>query len=149
MPGVLREVGAWLSLVEHCVRDAGVVGSNPIAPINSSRRMDRGNRPLFFGERIPPVERTESRTIQIVVHGDVQGVGFRWFTRQAAEHLGVCGTVANQRDGTVRIVARGRPEVLDRFQALVREGPPHSYVTHLDVHELTETFSGGGFSILH
>ena len=26
-------IGAWLSLVEHCVRDAGVAGSNPVAPI--------------------------------------------------------------------------------------------------------------------
>ena len=27
--------GAWLSLVEHCVRDAGVAGSNPVAPIQT------------------------------------------------------------------------------------------------------------------
>ncbi len=26
------EVGVWLSLVEYSVRDAGVVGSNPITP---------------------------------------------------------------------------------------------------------------------
>src|SRR3954453_8136176 len=26
------QVGAWLSPVEHCVRDAGVAGSNPAAP---------------------------------------------------------------------------------------------------------------------
>ena len=25
--------GAWLSLVERCVRDAEVAGSNPVAPI--------------------------------------------------------------------------------------------------------------------
>ena len=28
-------VGAWLSLVEHSVRDRGVGGSNPLAPTNS------------------------------------------------------------------------------------------------------------------
>jgi hypothetical protein len=27
-------VGAWLSLVEHSVRDRGVGGSNPLAPTN-------------------------------------------------------------------------------------------------------------------
>jgi hypothetical protein len=27
-------IGAWLSLVEHLVRDQGVGGSNPLAPIN-------------------------------------------------------------------------------------------------------------------
>src|SRR5882757_7714119 len=26
------KVGVWLSLVEHCVRDAGVAGSNPATP---------------------------------------------------------------------------------------------------------------------
>jgi hypothetical protein len=30
------KVGVWLSLVEHCVRDAGVAGSNPATPTNSS-----------------------------------------------------------------------------------------------------------------
>jgi hypothetical protein len=29
--------GVWLSLVEHLVRDEGVVGSNPITPTNLSR----------------------------------------------------------------------------------------------------------------
>ena len=27
--------GAWLSLVERCVRDAEVAGSNPVAPIKT------------------------------------------------------------------------------------------------------------------
>ena len=30
-------VGAWLSLVEHLVRDQGVGGSNPLAPTNNLR----------------------------------------------------------------------------------------------------------------
>ena len=29
---ITREDGAWLSLVERCVRDAEVAGSNPVAP---------------------------------------------------------------------------------------------------------------------
>ncbi len=32
MIALLNEIGAWLSLVEHRVRDAGVGGSNPLAP---------------------------------------------------------------------------------------------------------------------
>src|SRR6202044_2040963 len=49
---VSASVGAWLSLVEHLVRDEGVAGSNPAAPTNtfpktisplqSSRRRRRG-----------------------------------------------------------------------------------------------------------
>ena len=31
---VLADVGEWLSLVEHLVRDQGVGGSNPLSPTN-------------------------------------------------------------------------------------------------------------------
>ena len=31
--------GAWLSLVERCVRDAEVAGSNPVAPILKPHRL--------------------------------------------------------------------------------------------------------------
>ena len=33
--------GAWLSLVEHTVRDRGVAGSNPVAPIYTTFLNDR------------------------------------------------------------------------------------------------------------
>jgi acylphosphatase len=111
--------------------------------------MNRGPRPLFFRTRIVQVDRAEPRTIQIIVHGDVQGVGFRWFACRAAEQLGVAGTVANQRDGTVRVVARARPEVLERLRGVLHQGPPYATVTHLEVIELPEGFSGSGFSIVH
>ena len=29
-----NEIGAWLSLVERCVRDAKAAGSNPVIPTN-------------------------------------------------------------------------------------------------------------------
>ncbi len=31
-------IGVWLSLVEHCVRDAGVAGSNPVTPMSKGIR---------------------------------------------------------------------------------------------------------------
>ena len=36
-------VGTWLSLVEHCIRDAGVAGSNPVVPtrIRTGNQEDR------------------------------------------------------------------------------------------------------------
>src|SRR5438128_3522608 len=40
-------VGAWLSLVEHSVRDRGVGGSNPLAPT----KIDQANRPSIDGHR--------------------------------------------------------------------------------------------------
>ena len=39
-------IGAWLSLVEHLVRDQGVGGSNPLAPILTTEIQDHPNRKL-------------------------------------------------------------------------------------------------------
>ena len=41
------------------------------------------------------------------VHGQVQGVGFRWWTRCRALELGLTGYAANQADGRVLVVAQG------------------------------------------
>lgn len=41
------------------------------------------------------------------VHGQVQGVGFRWWTRSRARELGLVGSAANLADGRVEVVAEG------------------------------------------
>jgi acylphosphatase len=41
------------------------------------------------------------------VHGNVQGVGFRWWTRCRALELGLTGYAANKADGRVQVVAQG------------------------------------------
>lgn len=41
------------------------------------------------------------------VHGHVQGVGFRWWTRSRALELGLVGYASNQPDGRVLVVAEG------------------------------------------
>lgn len=44
------------------------------------------------------------------VHGHVQGVGFRWFTRAKALELGLTGYAKNYDDGRVLVVAEGPKE---------------------------------------
>lgn len=39
------------------------------------------------------------------VHGHVQGVGFRWWTRCQAKELGLAGSASNYPDGRVLVVA--------------------------------------------
>ncbi|MFZ2175183.1 MAG: acylphosphatase [Rhodococcus sp. (in: high G+C Gram-positive bacteria)] len=56
------------------------------------------------------------------VHGYVQGVGFRWWTRARALELGLAGYAANQKDGRVLVVAEGPHELLDALLALLRSG---------------------------
>lgn len=56
-------------------------------------------------------------TLTAVVHGHVQGVGFRWTTRERLAGLGLDGAAENRADGTVVVVARGDTE---RLGALLR-----------------------------
>lgn len=67
-----------------------------------------------------------------VIRGRVQGVGFRWWTRQTASALGVVGTVENLPDGTVRVLARAGRDVMGRFADKLRQGPPMARVESVE-----------------
>ena len=54
------------------------------------------------------------------VHGHVQGVGFRWWTRGRAAELGLRGYASNLRDGRVEVVAEGPREDCDKLLELLR-----------------------------
>ncbi|RAV14485.1 acylphosphatase [Mycolicibacterium sp. GF69] len=56
------------------------------------------------------------------VHGHVQGVGFRWWTRARALELGLTGFAANKPDGRVQVVAQGRREACQRLLDLLQSG---------------------------
>lgn len=56
------------------------------------------------------------------VHGHVQGVGFRWWTRSRALELGLTGYAANQIDGRVLVVAQGSRQACEQLLSLLRGG---------------------------
>ena len=59
------------------------------------------------------------------VHGWVQGVGFRWWTRCRALELGLTGYAANHDDGRVLVVAQGPRAAGEKLlQALQRGATP-------------------------
>jgi acylphosphatase len=61
------------------------------------------------------------------VHGRVQGVGFRWWTRSRALELGLTGRAANLADGRVEVVAEGpRPDCERLLTALESGDTPGS-----------------------
>jgi acylphosphatase len=70
--------------------------------------------------------------LQATVRGSVQGVGFRWFIVRAATSLGLSGWTANERDGSVRVVAEGSATALDSLEAQLREGPRAARVTAVE-----------------
>lgn len=57
------------------------------------------------------------------VHGHVQGVGFRWWTRTQAKELGLAGSAKNLADGRVCVVAEGTEESCQELLDRLRENP--------------------------
>lgn len=74
----------------------------------------------------------DQKQVTAVVRGIVQGVSFRYYTRLAANRLGLTGWVANQWDGTVKVVAEGEEAALQELVAFLHEGSPAARVQHVD-----------------
>jgi acylphosphatase len=84
---------------------------------------------------------------RFLVSGHVQGVGFRFFTQDAARREGLSGQVTNLADGSVEAVAEGEAEAMDRFERALRRGPSRSRVEHVRVDEAVPTGLHAGFEI--
>ncbi|MGV9826569.1 MULTISPECIES: acylphosphatase [unclassified Gordonia (in: high G+C Gram-positive bacteria)] len=54
------------------------------------------------------------------VHGHVQGVGFRWWTRSRALELGLVGSATNLSDGRVLVVAEGSRDAVEALLSWLR-----------------------------
>ena len=62
------------------------------------------------------------KRLECKVRGRVQMVMYRDFTMRKARKLGLVGTVKNNIDGTVSVVAEGEEESLHEFIPLLMKG---------------------------
>lgn len=69
---------------------------------------------------------------RFVVRGRVQGVGFRWFVEREAHLLGIAGSVRNNSDGSVEVLAMGTREQLIGLRSRLREGPRAARVDEVE-----------------
>ncbi len=83
---------------------------------------------------------------RIVVHGRVQGVGFRFFVRDVGMRMGLTGNVSNMPDSTVEIIVEGNSKRIEEFIAEVQKGPSLARVERLEIQELP---GGGSYSTFH
>jgi acylphosphatase len=79
-------------------------------------------------------------TKHAVVHGRVQGVGFREYLRREAERLGVTGWVRNRRDGTVEAMVHGSPDDVAQILDWMRRGPPAACVMDVQASDAVGEF---------
>lgn len=71
--------------------------------------------------------------------GVVQGVGFRWATRERARALGVTGSARNRPDGTVEVEAEGDADAVETLVAWLHTGPPSAAVSAVEVRDVAVT----------
>ena len=69
--------------------------------------------------------------VRLLVNVRVQGVGFRWFVREAARRHRLAGWVQNRSDGSVEMEVEGDDAACREFLATIREGPPGARVDGL------------------
>lgn len=83
----------------------------------------------------------------VIVHGSVQGVGFRYWTRAEADRLGVTGWVRNRLDGTVEAEIEGAESAVTALETWLSHGPSMASVTGLDS-TVIEVRGDSGFAVL-
>lgn len=81
--------------------------------------------------------------LHFLIHGRVQGVGFRWFVQREASELELRGWVRNTEDGDVEVVAAGDAGDIDELRASLRRGPRGSRVDRIVEHTLTDKEAEG------
>ena len=69
----------------------------------------------------------------VVVHGFVQGVGYRWSMAHEARRLGVHGWVRNRSDGAVEAAIEGAHDAVDSLVAWCRSGPAGADVSRVEI----------------
>jgi acylphosphatase len=86
------------------------------------------------------------KTIEILITGRVQKVGFRACIRKLATDMNVTGTVINLPDGKVRIYATGESMVLEKFISMIY-GCPRAIIRDMRTSEMPHK-NFDGFTII-
>lgn len=85
--------------------------------------------------------------LQARIRGKVQGVSFRWYTRQTAIPLGLTGYAHNLPDRSVEVVAEGERSDLEKLLQFLHVGPPSARVDAVTSAWQTATGEFRDFSI--
>ncbi len=84
---------------------------------------------------------------EILVEGQVQGVGYRAFAQRRARDRGLTGYALNLHDGRVKIRVEGHRPTLDEYVRDLETGPPLAHVARLTVTPLPYTGQYREFSV--
>ncbi len=88
------------------------------------------------------------KRMQVFYSGRVQGVGFRYTVRTAANGFEVTGTVRNLPDGRVELVAEGAKDELDAFLHAIRQSGLEHFIQNEEVNWAEAENEFRGFEIV-
>ncbi len=80
-------------------------------------------------------EGDDRRCVRVSIEGNVQGVGYRYWTERAAADLDLSGWVRNRRDGSVEALFCGAEEHVAEILERCRDGPRSARVTAVRIIE--------------
>ena len=86
----------------------------------------------------------ERRRLTVFYSGRVQGVGFRYTVKSLARGFEITGTVRNQPDGRVELIAEGARSELEDFRKAIQDSELGHFVRReeIDWSEARNEFRG-------
>ncbi|MEP2774798.1 MAG: acylphosphatase [Luteolibacter sp.] len=89
------------------------------------------------------------KTKRVIFEGRVQGVGFRYTTKDLARGYDVLGTVRNLTDGTVELIISGEGgEVAEFLRDLSEDSAVAHHITEMSQEEIDPLPDLKGFTIV-
>jgi len=77
-------------------------------------------------------------TRRLVIHGRVQGVGYRYAMVAVARRLSVTGWVRNRRDGSVEAMVQASPASIGHLSEWAKRGPDGASVKGIDIFDIED-----------
>ena len=84
---------------------------------------------------------------RIVIHGKVQGVGFRLWLRNVASSLNLAGTCRQLPDGSCEAIVQGERTLVKQFVVACKRGPAEATVERIEQSTLPVDTEATGFSV--
>jgi acylphosphatase len=84
---------------------------------------------------------------RIVIHGKVEGVGFRLWLRNVATTLTLSGSCRQLPDGTCEAIVQGEKNLVKQFVVACKRGPSEASVDHIETEPLPIDPRIGGFFV--
>ncbi len=89
----------------------------------------------------------DEKRVRVVIHGRVQGVGFRGACQAEATAAGVRGWVRNKWDGSVEALFEGPEAAVDKMLRWCERGPRMADVERVEQHAAPEPAPPGAFRV--